>query len=316
MVNPLAPWGIDPRAEDLYRQLLRHPGISNEELVREHGWKGDELEASMRALVRARLVRTTDDGHAPVSPIMAIDELVIAEEARLTSRVQQLEEARAALRSYASEYRVAPSTELPAAEVISFGLWDDTMLQNMIAASDGPLRVVYSRFLNEPAARLAQLGKIIQLGYPMQVLMPSILLGNENIMPILQGLEGVNAQIRLGTDAKSSFTVFGTMAASSLTNPEDFRSDRLVLRVPAVINILTSYFESIWQHALPLNTQEVDEATRVIALLGEGLKDESIARQLGISLRTVRRRIADFMDEIGAETRFQAGVEAQRRGLI
>jgi DNA-binding NarL/FixJ family response regulator len=30
----------------------------------------------------------------------------------------------------------------------------------------------------------------------------------------------------------------------------------------------------------------------------------------------VRRRVAELMDELGARTRFQAGVEAVRRGLL
>jgi DNA-binding NarL/FixJ family response regulator len=47
-----------------------------------------------------------------------------------------------------------------------------------------------------------------------------------------------------------------------------------------------------------------------------GAKDETIARQLGVSLRTVRRRVAELMDELGASTRFQAGMEAVRRGLL
>lgn len=47
-----------------------------------------------------------------------------------------------------------------------------------------------------------------------------------------------------------------------------------------------------------------------------GSKDEALARQLGVSLRTVRRRVADLMDEFGATTRFQAGMEAVRRGLV
>ena len=37
---------------------------------------------------------------------------------------------------------------------------------------------------------------------------------------------------------------------------------------------------------------------------------------LGVSLRTVRRRVADLMSELGAESRFQAGVEASKRGWI
>ena len=54
----------------------------------------------------------------------------------------------------------------------------------------------------------------------------------------------------------------------------------------------------------------------MLDLLQMGMKDESIARQLGVSLRTVRRRIADLMDDLGASTRFQAGAEAARRDLL
>ena len=59
-----------------------------------------------------------------------------------------------------------------------------------------------------------------------------------------------------------------------------------------------------------------DERGAVLELLMLGSKDESISRQLGISLRTVRRRVAELMDELGAGTRFQAGVESARRGLL
>ena len=47
-----------------------------------------------------------------------------------------------------------------------------------------------------------------------------------------------------------------------------------------------------------------------------GRTDEQIARKLGISLRTVRRRVAALMTELGVDTRFQAGVEAVRRGWL
>jgi DNA-binding NarL/FixJ family response regulator len=41
-----------------------------------------------------------------------------------------------------------------------------------------------------------------------------------------------------------------------------------------------------------------------------------IARQVRISQRTVERRLRAIMDELGATTRFQAGVQAAKRGLV
>ncbi|MEV0841406.1 hypothetical protein AB0I55_17850 [Actinocatenispora sera] len=51
-------------------------------------------------------------------------------------------------------------------------------------------------------------------------------------------------------------------------------------------------------------------------MLVSGLKDEAVARQLGWSLRTMRRRVQRLHQRLGATNRFQAGVQAARRGWI
>jgi DNA-binding NarL/FixJ family response regulator len=55
---------------------------------------------------------------------------------------------------------------------------------------------------------------------------------------------------------------------------------------------------------------------QVLRLAAQGMCDDSIARQLGVSVRTVRARFADAMSELGAQSRFHAGVEAARRGWL
>lgn len=54
----------------------------------------------------------------------------------------------------------------------------------------------------------------------------------------------------------------------------------------------------------------------MLSLLVSGLKDEAVARRLGWSLRTMRRRISSLYELLGADNRFQAGVIAARRGLL
>lgn len=54
----------------------------------------------------------------------------------------------------------------------------------------------------------------------------------------------------------------------------------------------------------------------VLALVAAGATDEVIARQLGISPRTLRRRLRELFAELGASNRFHAGVEAARRGWV
>lgn len=55
---------------------------------------------------------------------------------------------------------------------------------------------------------------------------------------------------------------------------------------------------------------------QIIALLAAGASDLTIARQLAVSQRTVERRVRAIMEELGATTRFQAGVTAVRREFL
>jgi sugar-specific transcriptional regulator TrmB len=95
-----------------------------------------------------------------------------------------------------------------------------------------------------------------------------------------------------------------------------------VIHTSALLNALTFLFEHLWDAArdliptgdaigeLPADVREI------LTLLAAGLKDEAIARHLGLSLRTVSRRIGELLDLLGAQTRFQAGLKAKDRGWL
>nr|BFE49479.1 LuxR family transcriptional regulator [Saccharothrix mutabilis subsp. capreolus] len=92
----------------------------------------------------------------------------------------------------------------------------------------------------------------------------------------------------------------------------------LLIRPSPLLDVLTSMFDLYWDNSIPFNPgasgAEVD--TQLLALLAAGLTDESIARHLGLGPRTVQRRVRQLMDRCGAQTRFQAGVQAMRRGWL
>ncbi|WP_051386143.1 helix-turn-helix transcriptional regulator [Actinokineospora inagensis] len=60
----------------------------------------------------------------------------------------------------------------------------------------------------------------------------------------------------------------------------------------------------------------LDLARRILSLLDGGQTDEVAARMLGISVRTYRRYVAQITRDLGAASRFQAGVRAGRLGLL
>jgi DNA-binding CsgD family transcriptional regulator len=59
-----------------------------------------------------------------------------------------------------------------------------------------------------------------------------------------------------------------------------------------------------------------DEHVRILTLLVEGWTDERIARELGISFSSVRRRLKEAADELGAASRVQLAVLAVERGIV
>ncbi|CAL9528401.1 hypothetical protein SUDANB37_04007 [Streptomyces sp. enrichment culture] len=58
------------------------------------------------------------------------------------------------------------------------------------------------------------------------------------------------------------------------------------------------------------------EQRELLRLLAAGLKDEAIARRLGVHVHTARRRISRLLESLDARTRFQAGARATARGWL
>ncbi|MFD7261521.1 hypothetical protein [Streptomyces sp. NPDC059874] len=92
---------------------------------------------------------------------------------------------------------------------------------------------------------------------------------------------------------------------------------------PTVVAYLCRSFESVWQGSTPFDIGGVAEYPHtedlrisVIRLMAMGLKDEVIARRLGMATRTCRRHISAVMADVGATSRFQAGILLARQGLI
>lgn len=54
----------------------------------------------------------------------------------------------------------------------------------------------------------------------------------------------------------------------------------------------------------------------LLGMIAGGDTDEAAARKLGVSLRTVRRMMAHLMERLEAASRFQAGVNATKRGWL
>ena len=127
----------------------------------------------------------------------------------------------------------------------------------------------------------------------------------------------VGEEQRVSLDPPSDFAIFGEEAVMAVSEWGNAAADYVLIREPMIVAAFTALFDRAFDRALPVagDEERVRSDQRLLRLLGLGLKDESIARYLGVSLRTVRRRVAHLMVVHGAETRFQLGLAVAREAL-
>ena len=101
--------------------------------------------------------------------------------------------------------------------------------------------------------------------------------------------------------------------------------ESLLVGPSLLLDVLVDGFESVWAMASPVERPShqpalvstvTEEERKLLSVMAAGATDQAISRQLHISVRTVQRRVRALMDRLEAGTRFQAGMNAAKRGWI
>lgn len=139
----------------------------------------------------------------------------------------------------------------------------------------------------------------------------------------LSELVGRGARVRIAATALPHETIiidrrFAILAG--LDAPEG--REYTVTSAPSLVGGVYALFDAAWETATDLEDflggerPRLDaESRRVLRALGSGATDAAAARELGMSLRTYRRRVAELLGALGADSRFQAGLRAGELGL-
>lgn len=130
------------------------------------------------------------------------------------------------------------------------------------------------------------------------------------------------AEVRTMPWLPLSLTIVDSSVA--LIADEEYQPEAAVVRSDGhMMQALCALFELCWNAADSLDRPPYTSDDRltadeeyVLKMLAGGTKDAAIARSLGVSVRTVRRIVADLMIQIQAGSRFEAGVKAVRSGLV
>ncbi|MFB7493401.1 helix-turn-helix domain-containing protein [Streptomyces sp. NPDC056161] len=155
-------------------------------------------------------------------------------------------------------------------------------------------------------------------------------------------VDNVVAGVRAGENARAvpelplrlaiadrSVAIFPLVPGGPNGSPE--QPTTALVRDGNLLSALSALFESYWENAVPLSVSDVDGLTRhdaathpslspadsrLLSLLIAGVPDKAIASQMGLSRRTVQRRVQSLMEQAGAGSRVQLAWQAARRGWL
>jgi DNA-binding CsgD family transcriptional regulator len=320
----LEPLQLGPADEAVYRALLAMPGAATGPLARAAGCSVAHARAALARLADLRLVQRRPG--RPVTFLAAPPDVAIA--ALVNELQSNLDQARLAIPDLLGEYQRGRATAEPGGlvevltgpqighrrfleiqstatdELLILDKVTDNVIGGVDFGGEAPMlrrgvrcRGIYESALLEVPGRLRYLRRLTSLGEQARV------------SPRLP-MRMIICDRRLAMLPLAPPAASGPGGESvALVNPS------------SLLDALIELFEDYWQRSHPMwahrGAQGLSPAEHeTLQLLGTGLKDEAIARQLGVSMRTARRRISALLTRLDAASRFQAGAEAARRGLV
>ncbi|MFF1836709.1 LuxR C-terminal-related transcriptional regulator [Streptomyces sp. NPDC058231] len=137
--------------------------------------------------------------------------------------------------------------------------------------------------------------------------------------------------VRPGREARTAdylplrMLLFDDDVAVLPVDPDDSGQGALVVHGQALVRSLHALYDYCWHSATPSHPVQASQTVDlvldgpelvIVRMLADGVKDEVIARRLGISSRTLSRSISGLMERLGAQTRFQAALRIAELGLL
>ncbi|WP_219460350.1 helix-turn-helix transcriptional regulator [Nonomuraea rhizosphaerae] len=304
----LASLGVSAKDEQVYRFFLRNPGV---EQGAADAALGPDVGAAIVRLTRLGLLERDARARVmAVDPRETIDRLV-------RQRLDEVASARAMLPSLLAEQTSAAQAE-------------------HIERLDGPERA-RSR-IGELSARVteclamhpvrenpshddvrARVLRNLGRGAVYRTIVHRRTLDDPEVAGYFRELHRAGDRHRVTDESIQTLLVFDRSTAFVPIERDNPLAGALLIRQPGVVATLVDLFEQTWARAADLEPAEAYPTRlekQVLDLLGRMGKDEVAAREMGVSVRTFRRHVAELMARLGAVNRFQAALLAKERGWI
>ncbi|GAA1597346.1 LuxR C-terminal-related transcriptional regulator [Kribbella karoonensis] len=308
--------GVEPPDEEAYRALLSAPGCEIQQLADRLGRDVEDVVATVGRLEKLGLLTSTADDPVrllPTRPDVAVDALVAVRRAEL-DRVRA--EARVLLSELSTQERYRPENlvEVIVGQEAIAARFTQLLngTRNQLLVLDRPPYAAQAEESDSTVRGLLGEGVVVHGIYsPDSLDIPG---GVDEAFSAADAGE----TSRVHPQVPMKLAVFDGKIALLPLSVDQLVDSALVVHPCALLDALTEMFWLLWDQAVPVVPAAKADPTdaRLMTLLAAGFKDDAIARQLALSSRTVGRRVAELMETLGARTRFQAGIQAQRRHLL
>ena len=327
---PMALVGLDADTEAVYRELLARGGGTAESLVTAFGLDRGQALAQLERLHRDGLLSRRSSGeYQTVDPRHALAALV-------ESRTRQLAAVRDAATSLGELFDEArrSGTPRPDTRTISGAEEVGDCYYRLKQAARREIceleRPPYLLAPNEPLDEAA-----IRRGVRVRAVYAAASFDDDGGWQDLGSLVSRGEEARVVPALPVKLVLVDRSAAMVSLTLEGGSTDCLYTEALPLIEVLSELFDRYWAGAARLSEADTasapgpdkagpgggarrptEEERQLLALFAAGVKDDAIARQFGVSTRTLRRRIQSLYAELGTTNRFGAGVAAARRDWL
>jgi sugar-specific transcriptional regulator TrmB/DNA-binding CsgD family transcriptional regulator len=317
--------GLSAAEESTYLALVRQGGAPIAQLAERAGLSVAQVRRAVAALQREGFVHRTPPPHervVPVPPDLAVEQLIRRRQEELDRTREAAHRLAAEAYNEASHRRTEELIEIVSGRAAvgrAFDRVQRTARQEMRVLVAPPYAV--SREVNHTQLDREAAGVAYRAVYDSSALADAVLAASA-AAHVRSG-----EQARLADALPTKLAVAdGELALLPLDWTTPAHDAALLVHPCGLLDALVALFETVWAQATPLSVTDADglaadaaisaDDRHLLSLLVAGLTDEAAGARLGISRRTVVRRVQQLMERTNSRSRLQLGWQARERGWL
>ncbi|WP_333736250.1 hypothetical protein [Streptomyces sp. IBSBF 2806] len=159
--------------------------------------------------------------------------------------------------------------------------------------------------------------RCLRRGLRVRFLVARAALDEAHVVAFLRRISGDGAAVRLADGLDSHVLVADKTAALIADEPQDPEKAAIMTEEPGVVCNMAALYRLAWEQAVDFgelmgNRFDLSsEDQQLLELITRPGKDTARARDLGVSLRTFHRRVADLYERLGVTSRVEAVLVAR-----